>query len=69
MNGTNDNNFTMKEIVIEIKDELIRFRMKYDADQKQRDDEMSRRPTRKELYSVMGIFLTGMGVIMALVGG
>lgn len=66
MNGSE--NFTMKEIVIEIKDELKSFRNKYDEDQEKRDLEIAKRPTRAELWSSITVIIVIAGIIGSVVG-
>lgn len=60
--------FTVKEVVVEIKQDLKAFRDKYDIDQDRRDDEMSRRPTRKELYASIGVIGVLVSVVVSIVG-
>ena len=59
----------MKEVVIEIKEELKAFRTKYDEDQEKRDAEIAKRPTRTELYGSVGAVGVIVGIIMSVVGG
>ena len=61
--------FSMKEVVIEIKDDLKAFRLKYDEDQERRDVEIAKRPTRTELYGSVGAVGVIVGTIMSVVGG
>ena len=61
--------FTIKEVVIEIKQELSSFRQKYDEDQARRDDEMSKRPTRTELYGSVAVVSAVMSAVISLIGG
>ena len=61
--------FSMKEVVIEIKEDLKAFRTKYDADQERRDDEIAKRPTRTEVYGSVGVVGVIVGIVSAIVGG
>jgi len=65
---SNDGSFSMKEVVIEIKDELRAFRTKYDEDQEKRDEEIAKRPTRAELYGSIGAVAVIVGVLDRIVG-
>lgn len=58
-----DNGFSNKEVLLEIKTDLKDFREKYDEDQDRRDEQIAKRPTRSELWSLVA----GVGVIVALV--
>ncbi len=58
-----DNGFSNKEVLLEIKTDLKDFREKYDDDQDRRDEQISKRPTRSELWSLVA----GVGVIIAAV--
>ena len=64
-----DSGFSMKEVVIEIKEELKAFRTKYDEDQEKRDLEIAKRPTRTELYSSIASVGIIIGIIVAVIGG
>ena len=59
-----DQDFTIKEVVVEIKDELKSFRAQYDSDQKKTDGEIAKRPTRAELYSTVGVLGMIVGVVV-----
>ena len=61
--------FSMKEVVIEIKDDLKAFRSKYDEDQDRRDLEIAKRPTRSELYGSIGAVGILVGIITRVIGG
>lgn len=61
--------FSMKEVVIEIKEELKAFRTKYDEDQEKRDIEISKRPTRTELYGSVGAAGVIASIVAAVMGG
>ena len=61
--------FSMKEVVIEIKNDLKAFRLKYDEDQERRDVEIAKRPTRTELYGSVGVVGIIVGIIMSVMGG
>ncbi len=54
--------FSMKEVVIEIKDDLKAFRLKYDEDQEKRDIEISKRPTWAQMTGLVG----GAGVLVTI---
>lgn len=58
--------YSVKEVVNEIKEDLKDFRGKYDTDQKQRDTDLSKRPTRSELYSIFGVISAAFGAALAL---
>ena len=60
--------FTIKEVVIEIKEDLKAFRNQYDVDQQKRDDEISKRPTRGELYGSVGAVGIVVGIVVSLTG-
>jgi hypothetical protein len=60
--------FSMKEVVVEIKNDLKAFRIKYDADQERRDEEIAKRPTRTELYGSVGAVGVIVGIIMSVIG-
>ena len=60
---SNDGSFSMKEVVMEIKDDLKAFRIKYDEDQDRRDLEISKRPTWGQMTGLIG----GAGVIVTIV--
>ena len=66
---TDSDGFSMKEVVIEIKQDLKAFRDKYDEDQERRDIEISKRPTRTELYSSIASVGVIIGIIVAVIGG
>jgi len=59
-----DNGFSNKEVLLEIKDDLKDFREKYDQDQDLRDEQIAKRPTRSELWSLV----IGVGAVVAAVG-
>ena len=61
--------FSMKEVVIEIKDDLKAFRIKYDEDQEKRDVEIAKRPTRTELYGSVTVVGVIVGIVISIVGG
>lgn len=61
--------YTVKEVVEEIKEDLKDFRNKYDTDQKKRDDDISKRPTRVELWSLVAGAGTLVGLALAMTGG
>ena len=61
--------FSMKEVVIEIKDDLKAFRVKYDEDQEKRDVEIAKRPTRTELYGSVTVVGVIVGIVISIVGG
>ena len=63
-----DDNFSMKEVVIEIKQDLKAFRDKYDEDQERRDIEISKRPTRSEVYGSVGVVGIIVGIIVSVLG-
>ena len=65
---SNGDGFTMKEVMVEIKDELKSFRTKYDLDQEKRDIEISKRPTRTELYGSVGVVGVIATIIMTAIG-
>jgi len=48
-----DNGFSNKEVLSEIKADLKDFRDQYTDDQEKRSDELAKRPTRGELYSLV----------------
>ena len=58
--------YTVKEVVSEIKEDLKDFRGTYDTDQQRRDIELSKRPTRSELYSIFGVISAAFGAALAL---
>ena len=60
--------FTIKEVVIDIKRELAAFRSKYDEDQEKRDDQISKRPTRTELALAVAALGTFLGIAATLLG-
>ena len=64
-----NNGFSMKEVVIEIKDDLKAFRIKYDEDQEKRDVEIAKRPTRTELYGSVTVVGVIAGIVISIVGG
>ena len=64
----NGDGFTVKEVMVEIKDELKAFRTKYDKDQEKRDDEIAKRPTRTELYGSVTVLGAIAGVLLAALG-
>ncbi|KKK76157.1 hypothetical protein LCGC14_2458180 [marine sediment metagenome] len=64
-----NNGFSMKEVVIEIKDDLKAFRVKYDEDQEKRDVEIAKRPTRTELYGSVTVVGVIVGIVISIVGG
>ncbi len=61
--------FSMKEVVVEIKDDLKAFRIKYDEDQEKRDVEIAKRPTRTELYGSVAVVGVIVGIVTSIVGG
>lgn len=61
--------FTNKEVLLEIKRELADFRSKYDTDQQRRDSELSKRPTRAELYALVGVVGVIIGAVFGLMRG
>jgi len=60
--------FSMKEVVMEIKDDLKAFRTKYDDDQEKRDEEIAKRPTRAELYGSIGAVAIIVGTFDRIMG-
>lgn len=65
---TNDA-YSVKEVVSEIKEDLKAFRAKYDEDQEKRDIEISKRPTRGELYGSVTAAGIIVGIVVSLMGG
>ena len=61
-----DEGFSVKEVVTEIKEDLKDFRGTYDTDQQRRDIELSKRPTRSELYSIFGVISAAFGAALAM---
>ena len=61
-----DEGFSVKEVVTEIKEDLKDFRGTYDTDQQRRDVELSKRPTRSELYSIFGVISAAFGAALAM---
>ena len=61
--------FSMKEVVVEIKNDLKAFRIKYDEDQEKRDVEIAKRPTRTELYGSVTVVGVIVGIVISIVGG
>ena len=58
-----DNGFSNKEILLEIKTDLKDFREKYEHDNAYWEEQIGKRPTRSELWSLVA----GVGVIIAAV--
>ncbi len=64
-----DDGFSNKEVLIEVRDGLQEFRDEYTKDQKERNKELAKRPTRTELWSlVSGVGLI-VGLTLTLAGG
>ena len=63
-----EESFTVKEVVMEIKEDLHEFREKYDRDIAHREVEFSKRPTRSELYALVAGAGTLVGIAVTLLG-
>ncbi len=61
--------FTNKEVLIEIKNDLKDFRDTYDIDKEDRNKELAKRPTRVELWSLIGGASLIVGMTITLTGG
>ncbi len=57
-----EDGFSNKEVLAEIKKDLKDFRVKYDIDQKERASDLSKRPTRTELWAL----IASAGVLVGL---
>lgn len=59
---TPEEQFSVKEVVMEIKEDLKAFRIQYEMNQDKRDFELSKRPTRSEI----SVFIGSLGVLMTI---
>lgn len=63
-----DEGFSNKEVLQEIKVDLKDFREQYTEDQHARSIELSKRPTRGELWSLVAGVGTVVGLTLAFIG-
>jgi len=64
-----EDGFSNKEVLQEIKADLKDFREQYTDDHHKRLDELAKRPTRGELWSLVAGVGTMVGLTLAFTGG
>ncbi len=66
---SNGDNFTMKEMILIVMDDLKDFRVEYDKNQQDLADKLAKRPTWGQMMSLLGGVGVIVTVVVSLVGG